>query len=194
MVKSKSPMRAHSWLTNRYVLFFIFALTLGNIIQLVTNGDFVTVTILVLVGFITSCFSKNMICILITALVVANVLKYGTDISNPWIELEGFASGEQAEDTDLSKLIDADNDEDDEDKNDTEDEDLKDEDEEEEGDEEEEEAFTTTRDKNKRRKPKTKKQKMIEKDALEDLRAEMKIGFKRLNQNIDSMNMANFFA
>ena len=41
---------------------------------------------------------------------------------------------------------------------------------------------------------KSKKQQKIEKDALDDLRHEMKLGFKRLNQNIDSVGMSSLFS
>ena len=187
MAKGNSGVKYNKLLTNRYVLFFIFTITLCNIVMLAAKADYVTVSIMVLVGILTSCFSKNMVVILTVALAVANILKYGANIANPWLELEGFEAKEDAaveeaeEDAEEEKEEEAEEEE----EEDTEYIGADDED-------DDEEAFTTK--KGKRGSGKTKKQKLIEKNSLDDLRAEMKLGFKRLNQNIDSMNMANFFA
>jgi phosphopantothenoylcysteine synthetase/decarboxylase len=187
MAKGNSGVKYNKLLTNRYVLFFIFTITLCNIVMLAAKADYVTVSIMVLVGILTSCFSKNMVVILTVALAVANILKYGANIANPWLELEGFEAKEDAavEEKEEEKEEEAEEEEEEDDDEDTEYIGADDED-------DDEEAFTTK--KGKRGSGKTKKQKLIEKNSLDDLRAEMKLGFKRLNQNIDSMNMANFFA
>jgi hypothetical protein len=159
-------------LNNRIVLIFIFVLALMNIVQLVTLEDYLSVSVFVLVSFLTSFFSKNMIVILCIGMTVSNTLKYGTNIANPW--KEGFA-GDNEEDTE---------DKDTEDK-DTEDKDTEDKD--------------TFKNKNKKKTKKeddddkTAKEKLIEADLLDDLRHEMKLGFKRINQNIDSVGMNNLF-
>ena len=72
-------------LYNRYLLYFIFAIVLGNAVQLMTQGDYLSMVIMVVVGLLTSFFSKNMIVILCIALVVTNLLKYGTKL-----RVEGF--------------------------------------------------------------------------------------------------------
>ena len=187
MAKGNSGVKYNKLLTNRYVLFFIFTITLCNIVMLAAKADYVTVSIMVLVGILTSCFSKNMVVILTVALAVANILKYGANIANPWLELEGFEAKEDAavEEKEEEAEEEAEEEEEEDDDEDTEYIGADDED-------DDEEAFTTK--KGKRGSGKTKKQKLIEKNSLDDLRAEMKLGFKRLNQNIDSMNMANFFA
>lgn len=190
MAKGNSGVKYNKLLTNRYVLFFIFTITLCNIVMLAAKADYVTVSIMVLVGILTSCFSKNMVVILTVALAVANILKYGANIANPWLELEGFeakedAAVEEKEEEEKEAEEEAEEEEEEDDDEDTEYIGADDED-------DDEEAFTTK--KGKRGSGKTKKQKLIEKNSLDDLRAEMKLGFKRLNQNIDSMNMANFFA
>ena len=83
-----------SILYNRYLLYFIFAVTIGNIVQLMTQQDHMSVVIMVIVGLLTSFFSKNMVVIMCIALVVTNLLKYGTRLRS-----EGFKTmdGEEEE-------------------------------------------------------------------------------------------------
>ena len=64
-------------LKSRVILYFFFFLSLGNLYSFTSNGDFLFATIFILVGFLTSFFSKNMIVILCIALTITNVLKYG---------------------------------------------------------------------------------------------------------------------
>jgi hypothetical protein len=65
-------------LQNQVVLYFFFFLTIADMFYLANIRDFNTLTIIILTGFLTSFFSKNMIVILCVALCVAHVLKYGT--------------------------------------------------------------------------------------------------------------------
>jgi hypothetical protein len=122
-----------SILYNRYVLYFVFAIAVGNIVQFMMQQDHISVLLMVVVGLLTSFFSKNMVVIMVVALVVANVLKYGTHL-----RVEGFKSDK-----------DEDDEEDDEEEMDMEDmdeedmEDMMKEDMEEEEEEEDEEEFTT---------------------------------------------------
>jgi hypothetical protein len=46
-----------------------------------SSGDIRSLVTLMIVGFLTSFFSKNMIVILFTALVITHILKYGTNVS-----------------------------------------------------------------------------------------------------------------
>jgi hypothetical protein len=151
--------RSRHLLNNRIVLIFIFVLALMNIVQLATFEDYFTISIFVLVGFLTSFFSKNMIVILCIGMAVSNILKYGTNIANPW--KEGFVDKED--------------------------------DKEDEKEDEEKESFKNKKKTKKEEDEKTEKEKLIESDSLDDLRHEMKLGFKRINQNIDSMNMNSLF-
>ena len=64
-------------LKSRVILYFFFFLSLGNLYSFTSNGDYLFATIFILVGFLTSFFSKNMIVILCIALTITNVLKYG---------------------------------------------------------------------------------------------------------------------
>jgi hypothetical protein len=75
-------------LYNKYVLYFIFLVALGYLIILLMLNDFYTFFIFILIGFLTSFFSKNMVVILSLAMSVSFILKYGTNIRQ-----EGFQEG-----------------------------------------------------------------------------------------------------
>lgn len=174
-LKKSSLEKSKFLLTNKYILIFVFIVSIGNIIQLGTEGDYTAIAIILLVGLITSCFSKNMTVIMIIAISVANILKFGTKISKPWIGNEGFETEEKKED-----------------EPETETETESEKEEENEG----EKKKTKKAEKTEEDQPEkftTKKQNIIESDALDDLRAEMKLGFKRLNQNIDSIQSMGMF-
>uniref|UniRef100_A0A6C0HI26 Uncharacterized protein n=1 Tax=viral metagenome TaxID=1070528 RepID=A0A6C0HI26_9ZZZZ len=177
--KKSSLEKSKFLLTNKYILIFVFIVSIGNIIQLGTEGDYTAIAIILLVGLITSCFSKNMTVIMIIAISVANILKFGTKISKPWIGNEGFETDEKKEDEPETEA-------------ETETESESEKEEEDEG----EKKKTKKAGKSEEDQPEkftTKKQDIIESDALDDLRAEMKLGFKRLNQNIDSIQSMGMF-
>jgi hypothetical protein len=69
-----------SLLYNKYVLYVAFIVCLINLLIWMFSGEFVHVAVFLLVGYLTSYFSKNMIVILVLALVVSNVVKSGTNI------------------------------------------------------------------------------------------------------------------
>lgn len=173
--KKSSLEKSKYLLTNKYVLIFVFIVSIGNIVQLATEGDYTAIAIILLIGLITSFFSKNMMVIMIIAIAFANVLKFGTKITKPWIGNEGF---ETEPDPDPEPETPEPVKEKKGDKKESIKEPLENETEEE---EDETEKFTT------------KKQDVIESDALDDLRAEMKLGFKRINQNIDSIQSMGMF-
>ena len=81
-----------SILYNRNVLYFIFALALGYLFYMSTTYDYYSLSIFVIIGFLTSFFSKNMIVILSLAMAVSFIFKYGTKIRP-----EGFEDGNDAE-------------------------------------------------------------------------------------------------
>ena len=80
----------NSILQNVYILYFIFIVSLFNLFYFVSSANYIFATIFILVGFITSFFSKNMIVILCIALTTTHILKYGnTDLS------EGFDNNDE---------------------------------------------------------------------------------------------------
>jgi hypothetical protein len=67
-------------LYNKYVLYASFAICIINLLIWSFSGEFIHVAMFLLVGYLTSYFSKNMIVILVIALVVSNVFKSGSNI------------------------------------------------------------------------------------------------------------------
>ena len=68
-------------LHNRFILYFILIVSILNIIGFATSGNLLSPVIFVLVGFLTTFFSKNMLVILMVSLLITNILNYG-DVSN----------------------------------------------------------------------------------------------------------------
>jgi len=108
-----------SILYNRYLLYFVFAIALGNVVQFMTQQDHLSLVIMVVVGLLTSFFSKNMVVILCIALVVTNILKYGTKL-----RVEGFTSEEEEEEEEEEEGFEGEGDEGDEEDEEEEDETL----------------------------------------------------------------------
>ena len=87
-------------LHNRFVLYFVFLVSLVNLFMFVVQSDFMYAVIFVLVGFLTSFFSKNMIVILCIALAITNILKYGVSIrTSEGFNDNGNDAEEEEEDT-----------------------------------------------------------------------------------------------
>ena len=92
-------------LHNRFVLYFIFIIALGNLLTLVYSRDYYSASIFVLIGFLTSFFSKNMIVILCIAIAFTNIIKYGAKAG-----VEGMTSDEK-EDTEAEEKEDTESEE-----------------------------------------------------------------------------------
>lgn len=63
-----------SILHNKYILYFIFFIALGDLLILGYNNDYYSVAIFILIGFLTSFFSKNMIVIMFMAIAFTNII------------------------------------------------------------------------------------------------------------------------
>ena len=92
-------------LHNKYVLYLIFIIALGNLLTLVYTYDYYSASIFVLIGFLTSFFSKNMIVILFIAIAFTNIIKYGAKAG-----VEVMTSDEK-EDTEAEEKEDAESEE-----------------------------------------------------------------------------------
>jgi len=79
----------HVILHNRYILYIIFFIALGNLLSFAYVNDYYSVAVFVLLAFLTTFFSKNMIVILFVAIVFSNAIKYvyRVDITH----IEGFS-------------------------------------------------------------------------------------------------------
>ena len=77
-------------LQNRFVLYFFFLLALVQIVYFLNIWDLRSVVFFLIVGFLTSFFSKNMVVILLIALALTNIMKYGVRPS-----IEGMENAEE---------------------------------------------------------------------------------------------------
>jgi hypothetical protein len=93
-------------LHNRWVLYVIFFISLANLFYLSVERDFTTISIFILVGFLTSFFSKNMLIILFFGLVSANILKYGSGIVKEGFEESDEDTNQQRKKNPLSETPD----------------------------------------------------------------------------------------
>lgn len=75
-------------LYNKVVLYVAFVVSLINLLIWLVAGDIINVVVFLLVGFLTTFFSKNMVVVLVFALVISNVVKFGLSIGQ-----EGFEEG-----------------------------------------------------------------------------------------------------
>ena len=80
-------------LYNRVILYFISFLAVVDIVYFISTNDFFSLLIFVLLGILTTFFSKNMIVILVISLSITHVVKYGN------AAYEGFTEGGEDEDT-----------------------------------------------------------------------------------------------
>ena len=72
---SSNSNLSKSWLYCRWVLYTLFVISIGNIYYLLLGGDYFTLAVFVLVAFLTTFFSKNMVVILSISLVISTILK-----------------------------------------------------------------------------------------------------------------------
>jgi uncharacterized protein YlxW (UPF0749 family) len=90
-----------SILSNRYVLYFILFVSLADLLILSVEQDFISIFIFILIGYLTFFFSKNMIVILSIPLIMTNILKYGSDVTQ-----ENFENNiEETKDEDLNDTL-----------------------------------------------------------------------------------------
>ena len=80
-------------LNHPFVLYFVLMVALANLLYLSVDGNMAFAAVFLLVGFLTSFFSKNMTVILVIAIVATNVLQFGSGVRAS----EGFAEGNENE-------------------------------------------------------------------------------------------------
>jgi len=91
-------------LESRLVLYFFVFISAVNLYTNVVTGDGMYSVIFILVAFLTTFFSKNMISVLCIGVVVSNVLKYGKEISVQ----EGFDRAQEGFENEEEKISDED--------------------------------------------------------------------------------------
>lgn len=70
-----------SVLQNRFVLYFLCFIAIVDVLYFASTNDIQSFLTILIVGFLTSFFNKNMIVVLFMALTVTHVLRFGTNVS-----------------------------------------------------------------------------------------------------------------
>ncbi len=78
------PSTHGGFLTNKWFLYLVLFSAVVDLFYFYGKGDMYALTIFFIVGFLASFFSKNMVVILILAIVLTHLIKYGKNLS------EGF--------------------------------------------------------------------------------------------------------
>jgi hypothetical protein len=81
--------KPNSLLYNRFVLYFVFVLALFQLYTFSVSGNMGLAISFLLVGFLTSFFSKNMTVILVISLAFTGILQFGIDNRG----MEGMTEG-----------------------------------------------------------------------------------------------------
>lgn len=89
--KSFLKLNYGALLHNCYVMYFVLFLAVADLLVLSVAREYVFILIFVLVAYLTSFFSKNMMVILVVAIVATNVLRSGSKFS------EGLENAEEEE-------------------------------------------------------------------------------------------------
>jgi len=87
----KVPKSVANMLENKYVLYFVLFLAVSNILGYMVMGNITSVIFFILVAYLASCFSKNMIIILSVPLIFTSVLMVGAKVK------EGFDATTQSD-------------------------------------------------------------------------------------------------
>ena len=87
-------MNYYAVLNSRILLYFILFLSIIDLLFFSVVGEYLYIAIFILIGFLTSFFSKNMMVILTIAMVCTNVIRFGRDV-----RVEGMEDGIDLEKT-----------------------------------------------------------------------------------------------
>ena len=85
-----------NFINNKYLLYLVLLIVISDILILGSFGQIFYVVIYLLVGILTSFFYKNMLVILMVAMVVTNTIKYGSKIASK----EGMENNEEEDEED----------------------------------------------------------------------------------------------
>jgi len=85
-------------LYNRFVMYLILVLAIADLLFLAVGGELMLVATFLIVGFVTSFFSKNMIVIMTIAMVIVNIIRFGTGQ-----KFEGLENEKPSEEDEVKK-------------------------------------------------------------------------------------------
>lgn len=80
--KFQNSMKNVDLLKNKYVLYFILLLALADLFLFAKAGEVFYIIVFIIIGLLMSRFTMNMIVILLVALIVTNIVKFGMKMTN----------------------------------------------------------------------------------------------------------------
>ena len=89
------PSASGKILYNKGILYFIFVVGIYDVVHFYQRGKIMAVAIFVIVGFLTSFFSKNMIVVIVSAIAVSHIVAYGNKMTEGLDEKEGLGEEEE---------------------------------------------------------------------------------------------------
>lgn len=93
--KFQNNMKNMNLLKNKYVLYLVLLISLADLFLFARAGEIFHIIVFIIVGLLMSRFTMNMVVILLVALIITNIVKYGMKIrhereglENPTITLD----------------------------------------------------------------------------------------------------------
>ena len=97
MIPSSSSV---GMLNNKWILYAVLLISIVDLFNFFSMGDTTSIAIFIVVGFLTTYFSKNMLVVLVLAIAVTHIARYGAaSIEGMASEAEGKEEEEEKEDT-----------------------------------------------------------------------------------------------
>ena len=91
------PSMQGGFLTNKWMLYLVLFSAVFDVFYFYQKDDVYAVTIFFIIGFLASFFSKNMVVILIIAIVFTHLIRYGKNLSEGFEEEEEEKEGFEGE-------------------------------------------------------------------------------------------------
>ena len=91
------PSTQGGFLTNKWFLYLVLFSAVFDLFYFYGKGDMYALTIFFIIGFLASFFSKNMVVILILAIVLTHLIRYGKNLSEGFEDKEDEAFEEDKE-------------------------------------------------------------------------------------------------
>ena len=85
---TKSIVPDVSILTNKWILYAVLFIGIVDLFNFYSNGDTIAIAIFFVVGFLTTYFSKNMLVILIIAIAITHIARFGSNAHTEGMETE----------------------------------------------------------------------------------------------------------
>ena len=82
-------------LHSRLVLYFVFIIAVSNLFHFIFSNDFMSCTVFIVAGLLTSFFSKNMVVIMVIAIVVTHVIRIGNSSTDGFENKKSTGLAEQ---------------------------------------------------------------------------------------------------